>query len=117
MRITAVLILLLLCASTARAQSQTAFRASLVAAVAAHGADLAATENCIGAGRCTELNPFLLRFAQPGVFGAVKMGVAGLSLWATAKIYESHPTLAVWLNVAQCAGFSAIAIRNARVIR
>jgi hypothetical protein len=93
----------------------TPFRFSLVAAVAAHGSDLASTENCLGSGRCRELNPWLARFDNPATFGAVKMGVAALSLWGTAKLHESHPRWAIAVNVAQAVGFSLVAARNARV--
>ena len=113
---TAILGLLLLCGAARSASGQdNAFRASLVAVVAAHGADLATTEHCLGSGRCRELNTFLLRFDQPAVFGAVKMAVAGLSLWGTAKLRESHPKLAIVVNVGMAGAFGAIAIHNARV--
>lgn len=88
---------------------------TMVSAIAAHGADLASTENCLGAGRCRELNPWLARFEQPAIFGAAKMGVAAGSLWGTAKFAESHPKLAVLANVAVSVTFSGIAIHNARV--
>jgi len=104
-------------AHTAHAQD-TAFRVSLVAAIAAHGADLAGTEHCLGAGRCTELNPWLARFNQPGMFGASKMAVAALSLWGTTKLKDAgHPKLAIAANVGQAISFSLIAWHNARVSR
>ena len=114
MRILLVLVGLLVAAPVA-AQSDNVFRASLVAAVAAHGADLASTENCLGSGRCRELNPWLARFDNPATFGAVKMGIAALSLWGTAKLHESHPKWAIAVNVAQAVGFSLVAAHNARV--
>lgn len=113
---TILVVLVLLCAHAASAEDKL-FRASLVSAIAAHGADLATTEHCLGSGRCRELNPFLLRFEQPAVFGAVKMGVAGLSLWATAKLHDSHPRWAIAANVAQTVGFTWIAVRNTRAVR
>ncbi len=105
-----------LIASSASAQD-TAFRASMVAAIAAHGADLATTENCLGAGRCTEMNQFLLRFQQPGVFGAVKMGIAALQLWGVAKLHETHPVIAQIANWSTAGIFAGIAVHNARVSR
>jgi hypothetical protein len=110
-------LLILTCASSARAQDSPdiPFRISLVAAIAAHGADLATTEYCLGAKRCTEVNPWLTRFStQPGVFGATKMGIAALSLWAVAKVRESHRPLAIIINFGMAAGFTAIAIHNTR---
>jgi len=93
------MLILCVCASSARAQDSpdVPFRISLVAAVAAHGADLATTEYCLGARRCTEINPWLTRFStQPGVFGATKMGIA----------------VAIIINSGMAAGFTAIAIDN-----
>ena len=90
------------------------FRASLVAAIAAHGADLATTEFCLGAKRCMEQNKFLARFDQPAVFGAVKMGLAGLQLWGTAKLHERNRTLAILVNIASTAVYTGIAIHNTR---
>ena len=103
--------------TTVQAQD-TLFRASLVAAVAAHGADLATTEYCLGAGKCREANPFLLRFDQPAVFGAVKMGVAAVGLWGTAKLNDAgHKRWAVLVNLAQAGAFTAVAVHNARATR
>ena len=110
-------LIIMCCASTARAQEKPdiPFRISLVAAVAAHGADLATTEYCLGAGKCFEANPWLTRFStQPGVFGATKMGIAALSLWGVAKLHESNRTLAIIVNFAVTGAFTAIAIHNTR---
>lgn len=93
------------------------FKLTLVLAMAAHGADLASTEYCLGAGRCREANPWLARFNQPAQFGAAKMGVAGLGAWGSVKLHETHPTLAIVLNLAQAGAFAAIAAHNGRVGR
>lgn len=111
-----LVIVVLLIAHAARAEDRI-FRASLVSAVVAHGMDLAETQHCLGAGRCRELNPWLARFDSPSGFAIAKMGVAAGSLWATAKLHETHPRWALLANLAQTAAFSAIAIRNARVSR
>lgn len=129
MRILIVLVVLL-SASSASAQftheanrfyepkPDIAFRISLVAAVAAHGADLATTEFGLGTGRVREINPWLTRFStQPAVFGATKMGIAAFGLWGTAKLHETHPRWALVANLAQTAAFSAIAVHNTRVSR
>lgn len=108
-----LLLLCLLVSVPAHAQDTT-FRISMVTAMAAHGADLATTEHCLGAGLCHELNPFLLRFNQPATFGAVKMGVAALQLWGVAKIHERWPKAATTLNFVTTGIFSAIAAHNAR---
>jgi hypothetical protein len=65
-----------------------------------------------------EINPWLTRFStQPGVFGATKMGIAALSLWGVAKIRETNRPLALIINYPMAAGFTAIAIHNARETR
>jgi hypothetical protein len=116
-RLGVCVLLILECASSARAQDSPdiPFRISLVAAIAAHGADLATTEYCLGAGRCSEANPGLTRFsAQPGVFGATKMGIAALSLWAVAKCERATGRSPSSSNFGMAAGFTAIAIHNTR---
>ena len=103
------------------AADDTLFRASMVAVIAAHGADLASTEFCIGAGRCREMNGWLARFNEPATFGAVKMGVAGASLWFTAKLRDALPDGRKWIatvvNVGMAGTFTAIAVHNTRVAR
>lgn len=90
---------------------------TLVAALAAHGADLATTEHCLGAGLCREMNPWLARFDQPAAFGAAKMGVAALGAVVTLKIAEKHPRWAMVLNTAITSGYTAVALHNAQVGR
>lgn len=91
------------------------YKLSLVFALSAHGADLASTEHCLGAGRCREMNPALARFTQPAIFGAAKMGVAGAGLLGTHELHTNHPKLATVLNLAVGAGFSAVAYHNTKV--
>ena len=100
--------------ATPVAAQDTLFRASLVSAVIAHSADLAETQRCLGSGRCRETNPWLLRFDSPSGFAVAKMGVASATLWATAKIHETHPRLAILANLGQTVAFSWIAVHNAR---
>ena len=106
---------LLLWASSVQAQDR-AFRASLVAAVAAHGADLATTEWCIGRGTCHESNPWLARFDHPAAFGVAKMGTAAMTLWLTAKIKDAgHPKVATWMNVVTTGLLAGVAAHNSRI--
>ena len=110
------LAVLLLLPSPARADEQSVFRASLVAAIAAHGSDLATTEYCLGAKTCHETNPFLLRFDNPIAFGAVKMGSAGLALWVTAKVHDAHhERIALLMNMVTTVGLGMVAAHNARI--
>lgn len=102
-------------ASSAHAEDRL-YRLSLASAVAAHGADLATTEFCLGQRTCRETNPWLLKFStQPAVFGASKMAVASLGLWATSKLHPAHPRWAQFLNWTVSGAYTAIAIRNTRV--
>lgn len=113
---TLLVVFVLLIAHAASAEDKL-FRATLVSAVVAHGMDLAETQRCLGAGRCRELNPWLARVESPSGFAIAKMGLASGTLWATAKLHELHPRLAILANVAQTVTFSWIAVRNARVGR
>ena len=90
---------------------------TLLTSLAAHGADLASTEHCLGSGRCRELNPWLARFDQPAVFGAAKMGVAGLGFYGSEKLAERHPRWALVLNLAVTGAYTGVAIHNSRVGR
>ena len=87
---------------------------SFVLALAAHGADLASTENCLGRGVCRELNPWLARFNQPAAFGAAQIGVAATSEWGVYELAHTHPKLALVTNLAITAAFTGIAVHNAR---
>lgn len=129
MRAWLIVALLILCAApTAQAQDRT-FRASLVAAVAAHGMDLATSMDLIGQSRAVErmgqprryreMNPYLGHASEnPLVFGLVKMGTAAGSLWLTAKIHDAgHRKIAIVMNVAQTVALSAVAAHNYRIGR
>lgn len=91
------------------------YRVSQVTAIAAHGADLAETEHCLGSGRCVEMNPWLARFKDPSAFGAAKMGVAALGLWATDKI--PNRVVRIVVNFGVASAYFSIAAHNSRVSR
>lgn len=116
---TVIITLCLLFPAVAQAQEPTkVYRLSQVGVMVGHGMDLGITQRCIGDGRCRELNPFLGRFNDPITFGATKMGIASLSLWAVGKIYTSeHPKWAIVANIAQATAYAYIAQHNARVAR
>lgn len=131
-RVVLLVLVIILIASRSHAAPRidwgVAYRASAVAAGAAHGADLATTEYCLGIsdqavrdGRppvCSEMNPYLARFKSPIAFGAAKMGLAAVSqvlAWRLAR--AGHPRIAVALNVAQTVGLFAVASHNYRVAR
>lgn len=115
MRTVILALALILSASTAHAEEDRLFRISMVAAMAAHGADGYSTMYCLGAGKCRETNAFLVRFAErPALFGATQIGIAALSLWGTAKLHENHPRLATAINFGVTAFFSGVAVYNTR---
>jgi hypothetical protein len=91
------------------------YKLSLIFALASHGADLASTENCLGAGKCHELNPWLARFNKPVAFGFAKAGVAAASEVGIDHFKETHPKWATALNFGIGATFTGIAIHNAKV--
>ena len=127
---TRALLVLVLVALAPRAEAQDrAFRASLVAAVAAHGADLATTEHLLGQSYRSELqgrgglyhetNLYLGHVsANPLAFGIVKMGTAAGGLWLIAKLHDAgHRRLAIALNLAQTVALTAAATHNYRIGR
>lgn len=85
---------------------------TFVFAITGHGIDLGSTQNCIGARRCTELNPFLLRFENPIGFSVAKMGLAGATevvIYDFSKKYTKEATLT---NIAIGTVFTYIGFRN-----
>ena len=104
----------LLWASPVAAQDKL-FTVSEWAVLGSHALDAAASQRCIGSGKCRELNPWLARYNSPVRFTAAKVGVAGLQLWAVRKLRPSHPKLATLTNYTIAAVFSALAIRNERI--
>lgn len=111
-----LVVLVLLTVRPVRAEDQPFYQASVIAALAAHGADLASTEHCLGAGRCQELNPYFFHFSdQPVVFGALKMAGAGLGVWAASKI--PNKTVATLVNFSIAGVFTFVAYHNTQVLR
>lgn len=114
-RFSSVLLFVLL-AAPVQAQDKL-FTVSEWAVLGSHALDAAATQHCLGSGKCHELNPWLARYNSPVRFTAAKVTVAGLQLWAVRKLRPTHPKLAILTNYAIAAGFTAIAIRNERIGR
>lgn len=94
------------------------FTASEWAVFTAHALDASATMHCLGAGRCTEANPWLARYESPLAFTGAKFGVGLVQVWITRKLYRAgHPRIATVANVAVAGAFTSIAIRNQRIGR
>lgn len=94
------------------------YKLSIVVAAAGHGADLATTEHCLGAGTCRETNPALMRFENPAVFGVVKAGVGTggiLLVHRYAETSDKAKKKATLINFAQGIGFGLIAHHNNNV--
>lgn len=95
-----------------------AYRASELAVLTGHAFDLAATQHCLGAGSCRELNPWLARYSSPTTFTAAKFSLAIVQLWTTRKLREhGHPKLAITANFALAGAFAALGVRNERLTR
>lgn len=93
------------------------WRASFIAAIAAHGADLSTTAWCRGQNLCEEANP-VLKWADdnPITLGFAKMGFAAAVQLIPYWIMRSgHRQTAIWINVGQVILFSAIAAHNANL--
>jgi len=116
MKLLGLIVALWLVAAPVRADEQPLYHLSVITAIAAHGSDLAITEHCLGAQTCHELNPWLGHWStQPVAFGAMKMGVAAFSLWATSKI--PNKTWATLANFGMTAAFAGIAYHNSVVLK
>jgi Fe-S-cluster-containing dehydrogenase component len=110
------ILLFLWSAGPTQAQSPLVNDVAMVAALAAHGADLYTTGRCIGAGTCREANPFLSPFVNtPLAFGATKMAVAGTVLTVKRRYRDAHPRLVFWVSVAETCFVAAVATHNARL--
>lgn len=95
-----------------------AYRASELAVLTGHAFDLAATQRCLGAGSCHEMNPWLARYSSPTRFTAAKFSLALVQLWTMRKLKEhGHPKIALAANFAIAGGFTALGFRNERLTR
>lgn len=113
----AVLILaLLLWAAPASAQTvDRIYTASEWSVLIGHSLDAAATQRCVGAGTCRELNPWLGRYQSPVAFTLAKSAVAVGQLWATRRLRRSHPKWAAVTNYVIAGAFVGLALRNQAV--
>lgn len=94
------------------------FTASEWAVFTAHALDASTTMHCLGAGRCTEANPWLARYESPIAFTGAKFGVGLVQVYLTRKLYRAgHPRLATATNWIVAGAFTSIAIRNQRIGR
>jgi len=92
---------------------------SIIAMVAASGADLAATSYGLGSGRIREGNPILALFVSPdhpALIGAVKMAITGAQIWGLMKLRATHPKLATGIALANVAVSSWAAWHNTHVL-
>lgn len=118
MRPLLVLVVLLIAHVLAGCSAKTVYRVSQFVAGSCQGADLYSTGVCIGAKRCREGNPALLRVVnETPAFGIVKGGTAVGMMVATHKVYEAgYGWQATAANFAQ-GGFCGVAAHNWRVSR
>jgi hypothetical protein len=95
----------------------TLLKISFALAVTGHGIDLGATQRCIGAGRCTELNPWLMRYENAVGFSAAKLGVASGTEIMVYEFSKQRRGLAIGVNFTIGGGFTGLGIRNERISR
>lgn len=81
------------------------------------GADLGATERCLGARTCNEINPVLswASSRNPLYFGVTKMLATGLVMYLVHKLFETHPKLAFVVGTSISSFWAYSAYRNARL--
>lgn len=96
-----------------------AYRASQIAALMAHGMDLATTADALSRPGFHEANPALAWASdQPLALGATKMALAAGSLLIAHELHRSgHRHWAIVANIATTALITTVAIRNARQTR
>jgi hypothetical protein len=102
--------------SACEPQRDFSYRASQVAALAAHGADLGTTAALLRHDGFREANP-ALRWAsdRPAMLGATKMALAAGSLWLSHELYRrKHRRWAIASNLITTALITTVAVRNAR---
>jgi hypothetical protein len=95
------------------------YRASQVAALGAHGADLGTTIAALSQDGFREANP-ALRWAsdRPAMLGATKMTLAAGSLWLAHELHRrGHRRWAIVSNLATAALIGTVAARNAQKVR
>ena len=111
----ALLAVLLLLPSAARAQDRPLLKAALASYAALSVVDATQTGACLRAGTCREANPLLRPFAgSPGGLVTVKLaantGVA-LTVW---KLRKRHPKAALVLGIAAAVSQGIVVASNAR---
>lgn len=116
MRILIALLFVVAIARPAWADDEPIYHLSILAAMAAHGADLASSEFAFGTGAFHESNPWLGHFtSNPTAFGVVKMSGAAVGLWAASKIPNKR--IAAVVNFSVAAAFSFVAYHNTKVLQ
>lgn len=114
-----IVVAVLLWATPAQAQMHWRFSLydlSKIAVMSANAADTATTMQCEGAGRCTEMNPWLARSDNPIAFATEKTAVVGGQLWGVGRLAGSgHKKLATAINFSVAGAFYGIAAHNYRV--
>lgn len=93
--------------------------AALIGYGTGQGTDVGTTSYGLGADKITEANPVLRPFLDdpPWVLPGVKMGLAGLSTYALARLSCHHPRLGGWTTVGLTLVQAGITWHNSRLLR
>lgn len=92
-----------------------AFKISFVFAGVGHMVDTSATQRCLGARACTELNHFLARFDNPVGFALAKGIVAGGTEIVIFDFTKENKPLGIIVNSAIGSGFTYLGYRNWKI--
>lgn len=96
-----------------RQRGSSGFTAALASTVLLHAADYYTTVNALKYSRLEEGNPFMKKIANNKLlFGAIKLGVAGLQVTLLKGLHKKNKTLAWIVGTAMNVGLSCIVANN-----
>ncbi|MCJ7582212.1 MAG: DUF5658 family protein [Candidatus Aminicenantes bacterium] len=103
---------------TPRQKGNAGFTAALASTVLLHAADYFTTVNALKFSTLEEGNPFMKKIASNNLlFGAIKLGVAGLQVTLLKGLYKKNKTLAWIVGTAMNAALSGVVANNLSKIR
>ncbi len=100
-------------ASTTRQRGSSGFTAAMASTILLHAADYYTTVNALKFSTLEEGNPFMKKIAHNQLlFGAIKLGVAGLQVTLLRGLYKKNKTLAWIVGTAMNVGLSCVVANN-----
>jgi len=96
-----------------RQKGNSGFTAALASTVLLHAADYYSTVNALKYSNLEEGNPFMKKIVNNHLlFGAIKLGVAGLQVTLLKGLYKKNKTLAWIVGTAMNVGLSCVVASN-----